>query len=102
MSKHTCLGCGEAKEIKAENFRLNKTEPSGFALSRCKDCMKQYDRDRGKRVRLKGMGDPIVDYAPPHFGSFEEVALRERFATMGEKPISIYREILKEREREGD
>jgi hypothetical protein len=43
-----------------------------------------------------------ASYAPPHFGSFEEVALRERFATMGEKPISIYREILKEREREGD
>ena len=87
MKRHKCKKCGIAKEVNEDNWHCNKTKSSGFDLSKCRDCARQYHYDRLHRVVKK----PHVE-AP--LTPYESACAKDRVKRAVEPTVSIFRDVL--------
>ena len=87
-----CKHCERWLPLTKEFWTKDKSQKSGFAMDRCKECRRGDYAERFKSYRKEKKVEK-EQFESEHFGSFESKAQAERLVNATGATISIYQEI---------
>lgn len=90
-----CKQCERWFPLTEEFWHRATNLPSGFATHMCKECRRNYTKDKAHKYRREKKLRELEkeQFMPGHFGPFEKAALKDRFESLTRPVISIYQEV---------
>ena len=88
MKKLKCPECKQPKEVNEDNWYRREGSKSGFNLSKCRNCLRKYQKQRLHRVIKK-------PYVEPPVTPFDQACMLDRAKRAREPVGSQFEDVLK-------